>query len=144
MYALATNYTVPHTYTTLGEQIIINNADIINNSSPYIETEKTYYTVLGATYGALGLAPLSYNSIVRNNGNIDMNGKNAVAVYAKGNVYSTNDHIIINNDKGVAVYGNYSVVGPWANTYYDDHVASISEITTNRLEVNGDNGAVLY
>ncbi|MCP1222769.1 autotransporter domain-containing protein [Sebaldella sp. S0638] len=130
MYALTTSWYTPTNFTP--SPIIINNADVINNSSPY--------TNLGTTYGALGMGALSLGATLINNGNLDMGGENAIGIYNRGTAESKSDHIIINNNKGTVIYGGYAISGGSYNVY----TPSVSKISANRLEVNGDNGAVIY
>ncbi len=133
MYVFTTQWTTPYGYYSVKHPTIINNADIINNSSPYVQS--------GTTYGAVGLGALSYGTIIRNNGNIDMNGEHAAAIYNKATVESKSDHIIMGGNEGVVVYGSYGTV---STGFGNDYLPSISKISGSRLEVNGDNGAVLY
>ena len=129
MYTFATQQINPVNFIPTSK--IINNASIINNSSAYTES--------GITYGALGLGALSIGATIINNGSIDMDGKNAIGVFNKGTAESKSDHIIINNDMGVAIYGTYGSTG-----LYPEYVVSQSKVSANKLEVNGNNGVVLY
>ncbi len=109
---------------------IENYADIINNSSSYVES--------GRTYGARALASYVNEAVMINYGNIDMNGKDAVAFYNGFLLNSESDHAVINNDNGIVVYSVPS------NRGAGGIVSGESNVSANRLEVNGDNGVVAF
>ena len=108
-----------------------NYADIINNSSPYTES--------GVVYGAKGLVSDLNQAVMTNYGSIDMNGKNATAFINGFLLNSASDHAIINNEKGVVIYSTASHRG--SPTGY---VAGESNVSANKLEINGSDGVVVF
>ena len=114
-----------------------NYGDIVNNSS-------SFTTQWGSNYGSLGLvvSGMVAGEYGLNKGNIEMNGDYATAVYNNGlSLTSENSYIEVNGKQPTAVYsgsGSLYVNGAYQNT------SSETNITTDRLEVNGDGGAALF
>ena len=120
--------------TALGVRVagtVENYADIINNSSPYTES--------GVVYGAKGLVSDLNQAVMTNYGNIDMNGKNATAFYNGFLLNSASDHTVINNEKGIVIYSTASHRGSSLG-----YVAGESNVSANKLEVNGSDGVVAF
>ena len=133
-YAFASMRVLPYGFYDNGT--IINNADIINNSSPSVET---VWPNPARVYGGMGIGALSNGVTTINKGSITMGGESSIGLYNEGIADSESDHIIVNNNKGVAVYGSYGEV-----TMSPSHIASTTRLKANSLEVNGENGVVLY
>ncbi|MCP1224737.1 autotransporter domain-containing protein [Sebaldella sp. S0638] len=114
-----------------------NYGDIINNSSSYANE-------WGYNYGGLGLVitGMVAGEHGLNKGNITMNGDYATAIYNNGlNMTSENSFIEVNGKQPTAVYsgaGSLYVNGGYVNT------SSETDITTDRLEINGDGGAAIF
>ncbi|MBP9477726.1 MAG: autotransporter domain-containing protein [Sebaldella sp.] len=122
--------------------ILENYADIINNSSSYTDPNGNIYGGIGMRMGG-NYDGVSFTGSTLNKGNISMNGDNAIAFHNKGTLTSQNNYIEVSGAKVTGVYGEGLTYFLPPN-YDRSYIQSETSIMTDRFDVTGDNGIVIY